>query len=226
MKKKYVLIILASIVLGVLIGNMIKDLESMEVLYTSKDDIAKKEIKMTNKSIKKLQNERKDLDKEINILREKYTDIDEIKKMDDMKEVLSYTDIKGKGITIIIDALNEDIGNIANTVDYNKILINLVNELKINGGKFISINGQRINQYSAIILAGSHINVNSIPIAQPYEIKVIGDIDKLSSYVNEGNNYIDNIILNYPMKVEYKVEESINMPKIEIPNKLRYIREG
>ena len=226
MKKKYVLIILASIVLGVLIGSMIKDLESMEGLYTSKDDIAKKEIKMTNKSIKKLQNEKKDLDKEINILREKYTDIDEIKKMDDMKEVLSYTDIKGKVITIIIDALNEDIGNIANTVDYNKILINLVNELKINGGKFISINGQRINQYSAIILAGSHINVNSIPIAQPYEIKVIGDIDKLSSYVNEGNNYIDNIILNYPMKVEYKVEESINMPKIEIPNKLRYIREG
>ena len=198
----------------------------MEGLYTSKDDIAKKEIKMTNKSIKKLQNEKKDLDKEINILREKYTDIDEIKKMDDMKEVLSYTDIKGKGITIIIDALNEDIGNIANTVDYNKILINLVNELKINGGKFISINGQRINQYSAIILAGSHINVNSIPIAQPYEIKVIGDIDNLSSYVNEGNNYIDNIILNYPMKVEYKVEDSINMPKIEIPNKLRYIREG
>ena len=137
MKKKYVLIILASIVLGVLIGSMIKDLESMEGLYTSKDDIAKKEIKMTNKSIKKLQNEKKDLDKEINILREKYTDIDEIKKMDDMKEVLSYTDIKGKGITIIIDALNEDIGNIANTVDYNKILINLVNELKINGGKFI-----------------------------------------------------------------------------------------
>ena len=218
MKKKYVLIILASIVLGVLIGSMIKDLESMEGLYTSKDDIAKKEIRMTNKSIKKLQNEKKDLDKEINILREKYTDIDEIKKMDDMKEVLSYTDIKGKGITIIIDALNEDIGNIANTVDYNKILINLVNELKINGGKFISINGQRINQYSAIILAGSHININSIPIAQPYEIKVIGDIDKLSSYVNEGNNYIDNIILNYPMKVEYKVEESINMPKIEIPN--------
>lgn len=226
MKKKYVLIILASIVLGVLIGSMIKDLESMEVLYTSKDDIAKKEIKMTNKSIKKLQNEKKDLDKEINILREKYTDIDEIKKMDYMKEVLSYNDIKGKGIIITIDALNEDVGNIANTVDYNKILINLVNELKINDGKFISINGQRINQYSAIILAGSHINVNSIPIAQPYEIKVIGDIDKLSSYVNEGNNYIDNIILNYPMKVEYKVEESINMPKIEIPNKLRYIREG
>lgn len=226
MKKKYMLIILASIVLGVLIGSMIKDLESMEVLYTSKDDIAKKEIKMVNKSIKELQNEKKDLDKEINILREKYTDIDEIKKMDDMKEILSYNDIKGKGISIIIDALNEDVGNIANTVDYNKILINLVNELKINGGEFISINGQRINQYSAIILAGSHINVNSIPIAQPYEIKVIGDIDNLSSYVNEGNNYIDNIILNYPMKVEYKVEDSINMPKIEIPNKLRYIREG
>ena len=226
MKKRYVLIILASIILGVLIGSMIKDLKSVKGLNISKDDIDKREIKMMSKSIKKLQNEKVDLDKEKNILREKYTDIDEIKKMENMKEVLSYTDIKGKGIIITIDSLNEDIGNIANTIDYNKILINLVNELKINGGEFISINGQRINQYSAIILAGSHININSTPIAQPYEIKVIGDTDKLYSYISKENNYIDNIIMNYPMKVEHKVEDSINMPKIEIPNKLRYIREG
>ena len=226
MKKRYVLIILASVVLGVLIGSMIKDLKSMKMLYTSKDDIAKKEIKITNKSIKRLKNEKKDLDKKINTLRKKYTDVDDIKKVDYMKEILSYTDIKGKGVTIIIDALNEDVGNIANMVDYNKILINLVNELKINGGEFISINGQRINQYSSIILAGNHININSIPIAQPYEIKVIGNIDKLSLYLNDGSNYIDNIALNYPIKVEYKVEGSIDMPKIEIPNKLRYIREG
>ena len=226
MKKKYVLIILASIVLGILIGGMIKDLESMKKLYVSKDDIAKRELKITNRSIKKLKNEKKDLDKKRNDLIREYTDINDIKKIDYMKDLLSYTDIKGKGITIIMDSLNEDIGNIANMIDYNKILINLINELKINGGEFISINGQRINQYSAIVLAGNHININSIPIAQPYEIKVIGDVDKLSSYLNEKNNYIDNIILNYPIKLEYEIKESINMPKIEIPNNLRYIREG
>ena len=62
-------------------------------------------------------------------------------------------------------------------IDYNRILLNIVNDLKANGAKFISINNQRINKYSEIILAGNHININSTPIAQPYNIKVIGDIN-------------------------------------------------
>lgn len=226
MKKRYVLIILSSIILGMLIGSIMRDFKSIQERYISKDDMIKKEIKITNNSIKKLKNNKKGLDNNIKKLKEKYIDINKIQKVDEIKKILSYTDIKDKGISITIDALNEDIGNIANIVDYNKIFINLINELKINGGKFISINGQRINQYSEVILAGSHININFTPIAQPYEIKVIGDIDKISSYLKEENNYIDNIIMNYPMKVEYKVEKNINMPKIEIPNNLRYIKEG
>lgn len=226
MKKRYVLIILASTILGVLIGSMIKDFQSKKELYISKDDMTKKEMKITKKSIKRLKKDKENLDEEIEFLKEKHMDVNKIKKIENLKEVLSYTDVNGQGIAIKIDALNEEAGNIANSVDYNKILINLLNELKVNGGEFISINEQRINQYSEIVLAGSHININSTPIAQPYEIKVIGDTEKLSLYLNERNNYLKNIIANYPMKVEYSIDEDISMPKIEVPNKLRYIREG
>lgn len=226
MKKRYVLIILASTVLGVLIGSTIKDFKSKAELYVSKDDIVKREIKITKKTIKGLKKEKENLDKELQDLKDTYTDKSEINKVEKLKKLLSYTDINGSGITIKVDALNEETGNIANSVDYNKILINLVNELKVNGATFISINNQRINQYSEIILAGSHININSTPIAQPYEIKAIGDIDKLSTYVNKNNNYLESIIVNYPMKVDYKIEDNINMLKIEVPNKLKYLREG
>ena len=226
MKKKYMLIILASTVLGILIGSIIKDFQSKKELYISKDDIVKKEIKVAKKSIKNLKKEKIDLDEELDALKEKYIEESDINQIEELKEILSYTDVQGDGITIKIDSLNEDVGNIANSVDYNKILINLVNNLKVNGGKYISINGQRLNQYSEIILAGSHININSVPIAQPYEVKVIGDLEKLSSYINENNNYIENIAENYPMKVEYKIEKNISLPKIEVPNKLKYIKEG
>ncbi len=219
MKSKYVLIILSCIVLGILIGISIKDFQSREGLVISKDNITKKEIKVTKKSIKKLDKEIKKLNKEAKSLKIEYMNLESIKEIENLKQVLSYTDIKGKGITITIDAINEEIGNIANEIDYNKILINLINALKANGAKFISINNQRINQYSGIVLAGNHININYTPIAQPYIIKVIGDIDKLSLYLNKSDNYLDNIALNYPMKVEYRIDESISIPKIKSINK-------
>lgn len=218
MKNKYMLIILLCIILGTLIGMSIKDIKSKEQLVISKDNITKKEIKITKKSLKKLEKEKKNLSKETESLKIKYMDLDSIKEVENLKQILSYTSISGKGVIITIDAINEEVGNIANTVDYNKILVNLVNILKSNGGKFISINNQRINQYSGIVLAGNHINVNYTPIAQPYIIKVIGDIEKLSGYLNKNDNYLDNIALNYLMKVEYKIDENISMSKIESQN--------
>jgi len=226
MKKLYMLIILSSIVLGILIGSMIKDFKSKQELYTDKYNILKKEIKKNKKNIKELKKYKEKLDKESDKLKDKHTDKKELNKIEDLKKILSYKDVSGEGLVIKIDATDDSVGNISNIIDYNKILINLVNELKINGAVFISINNQRINQYSEIILAGSHININSTPIAQPYEIKAIGDIDKLSSYINKSNNYLEDISINYRMKVDCKIEDNIDIPKIEVEDKLRYLKEG
>ncbi len=122
-----------------------------------------------------------------------------------------------------VDVVDEKIGNIANLIDYNKILVHIVNELKSEGGEFISINDQRINQYSEIALAGSHININGTPVAQPYVIKVIGDDEKLSDYMEKGSDYLNSIQSKNPIKINLKFDRKINMEKINLPNNIKYI---
>ncbi len=220
MKNNYMLIILTSILLGLLIGISAKEYSDTESTYISKDKLTKKEIKETNKNIKKLYSEKDKLEVEMNQLKLKYENNNDIKNIEKIKKDLSYTNIKGDGIIIKIDALNDEIGNIASLIDYNKVLINIVNDLKKYGAEFISINNQRINQYSEIVLAGSHININSVPIAQPYEIKAIGNIDELSEYEVKEIKYIEN---NQPIKFEQKIQSNMYMEKINISNKLKYI---
>ena len=201
MKRNYMSIIFIVFIIGLLSGILIKDYYKQEYLYINKDKLIKKEIKSTQKNIKVMSKEKKKME----------------------KEVLGYVDVKGSGLLIKIDAINDEIGNIANFVDYNKILLNIVNEIKVNGGEYISINNQRLNQYSEISLAGSHININSTPIAQPYNINVIGDIDELTDYINKKNTYLDSIGKNYQLKVETKIEKNITIEKMSIINKLEYI---
>ena len=224
MKNRYMLIILTSTILGISMGMIVREQEQKGYMYINKDKFTKKEISITNKEIKQLNKEKKKVEIELDDLKNKYEDIENIKQVEDLKSNLSYTDISGSGIIIKLDAINEDTGNIANLIDYNKVLVNLINEVKINGGTFISINGQRMNQYSEIVLAGSHINVNSVAIAQPYEIKVIGDADKLYKYLDKESNYLRSIESNYPLKIEFKNDENITMNKINVPNKLKYIK--
>ena len=220
MKNNYMLIILTSILLGLLIGMSSKEYSGTESTYIIKDKATKKEIKQTNKNIKKLYSEKDKLEVEMNKLKLKYEDNSYIKDIDKIKKDLSYTDIEGDGIIIKIDALNDEVGNIASFIDYNKVLINIINDLKKYGSEFISINNQRINQYSEIVLAGSHININSVPVVQPYEIKAIGNINVLSKYDIVESKYIED---NQFIKFEKNIQNNIYMNKINIPNKLKYI---
>lgn len=224
MKKNYVSIILIVFILGLTIGILAKDYNNQESTYINKDKIIKKEIKSLKKTIKIQTKQKQKLEKEVENITLSNKDSKLNQKLDSLKEELGYADINGEGFEINIDAADSEIGNIANMIDYNRILLNIVNDLKANGAKFISINNQRINQYSEIILAGNHININSTPIAQPYNIKVIGDINKLTSYIDRDYTYIDNIVKNYPLKVDIKLKNNIVIEKMSIVNKLDYIK--
>ena len=219
MKNNYVLIII-SIILGLLIGFLFKGYSEVESTYINKDKLTKKEIRQTKKDIKKLYKEKDILELEMDNLKLKYEDNIYIKEIDKIKRSLSFTNTYGDGIIIKIDSSNDEVGNIASIIDYNKTLINIINDLKEYGAEFISINNQRINQYSDIVLAGSHINVNSVPIAQPYEIKAIGNINKLSKYEPIESEYIED---NQIVKIEKKIQYNMNMEKINVSNKLKYI---
>lgn len=223
MKRNYMSIIFIVFIIGLLIGILIKDYNKQVSLYVNKDKFIKNEIKSTQKSIKVMGKEKEKIEKEIEILKSKNQNSKVANQVNTLKEILGYIDVKGSGLLINIDAINDEMGNIANSIDYNKILLNIVNEIKVNGGEYVSINNQRLNQYSEISLAGNHININSTPIAQPYNINVIGDVDKLTDYINKKNTYLDSIGNNYQLKVETKIEKNITIEKLNIINKLENI---
>lgn len=223
MKRNYMSIIFIVFIIGLLIGILIKDYNKQVSLYVNKDKFIKNEIKSTQKSIKVMGKEKEKIEKEIEILKSKNQNSKVANQVNTLKEILGYIDVKGSGLLINIDAINDEIGNIANSIDYNKILLNIVNEIKVNGGEYVSINNQRLNQYSEISLAGNHININSTPIAQPYNINVIGDVDKLTDYINKKNTYLESIGNNYQLKVETKIEKNITIEKLNIINKLENI---
>lgn len=223
MKRNYMSIIFIVFIIGLLIGILIKDYNKQVSLYVNKDKFIKNEIKSTQKSIKVMGKEKEKIEKEIEILKSKNQNSKVANQVNTLKEILGYIDVKGSGLLINIDAINDEMGNIANSIDYNKILLNIVNEIKVNGGEYVSINNQRLNQYSEISLAGNHININSTPIAQPYNINVIGDVDKLTDYINKKNTYLESIGNNYQLKVETKIEKNITIEKLNIINKLENI---
>ncbi|CED92891.1 MULTISPECIES: DUF881 domain-containing protein [Romboutsia] len=223
MKRNYMSIIFIVFIIGLLIGILIKDYNKQVSLYVNKDKFIKNEIKSTQKSIKVMGKEKEKIEKEIEILKSKNQNSKVANQVNTLKEILGYIDVKGSGLLINIDAINDEMGNIANSIDYNKILLNIVNEIKVNGGEYVSINNQRLNQYSEISLAGNHININSTPIAQPYNINVIGDVDKLTDYINKKNTYLDSIGNNYQLRVETKIEKNITIEKLNIINKLENI---
>lgn len=225
MKRNYVSIIFTVFIVGVLIGILAKDYNNQDTTYMNKDKIIKKEIKTSRKEVRRMNKEKEELEKEKEKLKLslKTQNPDINKELNILKEKLGYTEVKGDGLKITIDSINDEVGNIANMVDYNKILVKLINELKVNGAEFISINNQRINQYSEISLAGSHININSTPIAQPYNISVIGDLNKLNNYIIKKSTYLSSMDKNYDLKVNCKIEKNLSIEKMSIINKLYYI---
>ncbi len=223
MKNKYMSIIVMSLVVGIFMGIIIKEDIEREKSHVSKDYIAKKEIKSTSKRIDSLKKEKEEAEEILKELQNEKSIDYEMDKLENLKKGLSYTDVKESGIIIEIDALNEEVGNIANSIEYNKILINIINNLKINGARFISINDERLNQYSEVVLAGNHINVNSSPIAPPYKIKVIGEIKQLSNYIEDKSNYIYQLGKEYPLKINMKVSNNIAMDRKSISNEFDYV---
>lgn len=90
-------------------------------------------------------------------------------------------DVTGPGIEIILSSSRDE--NIAMIVEYRKYLVNLLNELRVFGGEAFEVNEHRIVDRTELTLAGNHINVNGTPIAPPYVVRSIGNLNELKQYV-------------------------------------------
>jgi uncharacterized protein YlxW (UPF0749 family) len=224
MKKGYMLIISISAILGITIGIMSKSAykNNNSLVYT--DTVLNNELDSKEQEISKLSKQKEKIEKQLKNLQEKHIDKKDQNHINSIKSTLSYGNTTGEGIIINIDSSVEEEINLANLIESKNILVDLVNELKINGGEVISINNQTLNQYSDIVLAGNHININATPIAPPYEIKVIGNRNMLSKNISKDNEFIKHINKEYRLYVNITESSSINIPKIQIEKELKYIK--
>ncbi|MDO4753701.1 MAG: DUF881 domain-containing protein [Bacillota bacterium] len=97
------------------------------------------------------------------------------------KAFLGLTKLSGTGIVITLDEPLSD-GGLA--YDY-RLILELINELRASGAEAISVNEQRITNYSEIRLVGRQLNINYVPITVPYVIKVIGNYDTLNGAITQ-----------------------------------------
>lgn len=117
--------------------------------------------------------------------------------------------VEGLGIQISIDDRNKNVLFPLSPDD----IARLINTLKFAGSEATSINGQRIVGSTAIVLSGSLILVNEVPITRaegiPYELDAIGDQDTLLDYFSK---------LEAPNMKKYGLTVSIARKTLRIPS--------
>lgn len=149
--------------------------------------------------IKTQENKNGELESEISTIREKIenyhstkasqTGLEPIKKeIDQLKSQAGLTKVEGPGIVITLDDQEKarTVKDPENYLIHYSSILYIVNDLRSAGAEAISVNDDRIIATTDIRCAGSIILVNTHRLAPPYEIKAIGDQQKLEDMVRTG----------------------------------------
>jgi uncharacterized protein YlxW (UPF0749 family) len=178
--------------------------------------------------VNSMQKERDSLKKSLVILRKQISNYEKeiaaksgslgafTKEEKSLKEAAGLLPVEGEGLTIILaDATS--IPNDANSNDYvvhNTDLQAIVNAVWAGGAKAVSINGQRLVGTSAIRCAGNTILVNSNLAGSPYEVKVLGNPEKIKKSLAKDQSVrvlVDQLVKNFGIKYELR-EEEVSIP--------------
>ncbi|MDS1029319.1 DUF881 domain-containing protein [Bacillota bacterium LX-D] len=132
------------------------------------------------------------------------------KEMQTLKMQAGLLEVEGPGITLVLDdntkgaevAKNSDLTyDPEKFIIHDKNLLYIVYDLRKAGAEAISINEQKIVTTSNIRCVGTVIHINSTRMAPPYEIKAIGNPDKLEQGVLSSQEYIYLTNKGFPLKL-------------------------
>lgn len=167
------------------------ELREMLAEYKEKYKETEEELEETQKTIEEYKQTAKSEERTIPLLE---------KELNDARMKLGITDVQGNGITI---KMEDPRGTEVLPVEPYRDLLTLVNELLLAGAEAISINGQRIVAMSDIAsISGEIIKINGERTTDPFEIKAIGDTDRLVSALKIKGGYIDMYDKNYTISIQ------------------------
>jgi len=191
-----------------------------------KNEIEAQEVTDLTKTTEDMKIRITDLKKQIDILeQERAIESVPLQKLkatvDEQKFLAGYLPASGPGIIIVLDSNLEK--NIAEVIEGRRYLINLINELKVFGGEVVSINGNRIIGRSEITLAGNHINVHGKPIAPPYVVQAIGNVDSFRRYVEHGTILFE-LMASNGITSNIKFSEDVIIPALTKEKPLQFLK--
>ena len=192
-----------------LTGNELRDqvLKWKEKYDKASVDLKKSEQKLEETRLKATQNDENALNKEAEI------------KLDNT--VLGLTDVTGSGIVITLKDNNnvkrsnlEPLDNIELYLVHAGDLVEVINALRNAGAEAISINGQRITNFTSVYCAGNVVVINGEKISSPIEIKAIGSPKLLYGSITIPGGYLE-LMEETGVIVDVKKTEKINIDKYE-----------
>lgn len=148
------------------------------------------------------------------------------KEIDNLRVQVGTTPVVGPGIVITIDdsgvlKTNPSDVNANALLTHDIDLLMLVNELRGASAEAIAINDQRIIASSAIRCVGPVIQVNKSPVAAPFVIRAIGDVNTLYGAVNLPGGVLDTlrplgIKVTVDKRAKLQTPAALVLPQMEV----------
>ena len=142
------------------------------------------------------------------------------KELNEYNMLVGKTNVTGSGVVLTLKdnfLTSYTAGNLAY----------IVNELKNAGAEAISINGQRIiNMTDIVMIQTRYILINGQKISAPYEVKAIGNKDKLNEALTFPNEGLIDYYKNKDYTMEMSIQDNIHIPAYNQEINLKYIEEA
>lgn len=159
-------------------------------------------------------------------LREKITDIQEnletrdqdLETLQNLNEDLGLTEIRGRGIEIILDdskkAVREKLDVNDDSLIHAADLRDIVNVLRFARATAIAINNQRIVSHVPINCVGNSILIDSFHLLPPFTIWTIGDSSILLQKISDETLLPDfyRRVENHGVRIKFKIRDDITIP--------------
>lgn len=161
-----------------------------------------------SEEIKKLRDENTRLQ---NLLAEGSKGTEELNNsLQETKLYAGLTEVVGPGLTLILRDSKKPMDNVldpAGGIIHDTDVLKVVNELWNAGAEAVSVNGKRVGPRTNFRCVGSTILVDSVKIATPVRIEVIGDQQTLLGAINMPGGPLDEIRAVDPAMVEVALVE-------------------
>jgi uncharacterized protein YlxW (UPF0749 family) len=174
---------------------------------------AQSELVSLRNEIEDLRKENTDLQKQMSEGNRGTEDL--MKSLQNARLFAGLTETEGPGITITLRDSRRPVENVLDPsggIIHDTDVLKTVNELWNAGAEAVAVNGKRVGPRTNFRCVGSTILVDSIKIASPIRIQVIGDQQTLLGAMNMPGGPLDEIRDVDPQMVEVVPVEKHRLP--------------